>query len=343
MPYLLLRILGALATIGGLWTLAVRLRLLPAEVPPTWEWGRGRRGIYLVFYWLAYPFWNILLLLFGNVALHKRVNLLQPFNASLLFARVAGIDSIAPETDYHILYSHKDGFHPPIVGRIAGGFPHDEADAVLRLNTELTHTIHPRHVLMECSEHLWSKETDVLCNPYAIIGSPTHNEFSRRIMQALADSTMQQRLLWQGQNQYMLTSGDLPGHSKVAYVRKIHDPNDVSFAPDALPTDRNTASLKDYAVFMRYEYHEIITEKLFFSDAAAAETVLLLAGCKMAGQMGLTQWLSDPKNLAYLDRQYSGKYFCIILKIDYEFVRGGIPIIKNVVKVADDLITLKNS
>lgn len=339
MPSLLLHVVGTLATIGGLWTLAVRLRLLPAEVPPTWEWGRGRRWIYLFFYALAYPFWNILLLLFGNVALHKRVNLLQPFNASLLFARVAKIDSIAPETDYHILYSHKEGFHPPIVGRIAGGFPHDEADAVLRLNTELTRTIHPRHVLMECSEHLWSKETDVLGNPYAIIGSPTHNEFSRRIMQALADNTMQQRLIWKGQDQYMLTSGDLPGHSKVAYVRKIHDPNDVSFAPDTLPTDRNTASLKDYAVFMRLP--NILVPK---SNDAAAETVLVLAGCKMAGQMGLTQWLSDTKNLAYLDRQYGGNnYFCIILKIDYEFVRGGIPIIKNVVKVADDLITLKNS
>ena len=79
------------------------------------------------------------------------------------------------------------------------------------------------------------------------------------------------------------------------------------------------AVMRDYAVLMK------LPNFLSHGESGRKQTIMLFAGCKVAGQVALTEWVANPLNLARLASEYSSKYFQIIFEVHYRFVPGGVP------------------
>jgi hypothetical protein len=101
----------------------------------------------------------------------------------------------------------------------------------------------------------------------------------------------------------------------------LRDAKGKDLIPD--PTDPSNPDqnriMKDYALLMK------LPNVLSGAQVDDTNTILLFAGCKVAGQVGLTQWVGDPNNLANLAMEYSSRFFQLVLEVHYKFVPRGIP------------------
>jgi hypothetical protein len=122
------------------------------------------------------------------------------------------------------------------------------------------------------------------------------------------------------QHRYVMKVGVKNGEDQMHKRCYLHGDGvqDQHLWPDSIAGIKKD-EMVDYALFMKLP--NILSDDL----KDRRETVLVLAGCKVGGQVALTDWISDPKNLAEIHEKYAGKNFYCVLKVHYVFVDGGIP------------------
>lgn len=348
------RAVAPAVVVGGVLTLLARLGLLSDTVPAPFNWVLVFLiMILIVILYITVPamrrLWEILLwvprnlqlLFFGQIALHQRVNEIYRLNEPVLFGRIAGFESIRSGY-YHILYTHKGENHPYNPGpneqyRIPG-FPYDEAEAVMQLwyyaaqnlRIPLDH-IRPR---CSCSVGNPQLQKRIFDGSYAIVGSPVGNRVCSELMERIEVLTKERILVWP--DRYIMKVGKQRGESDdnrrcYLHADEFQIPQDLW--PDSTLGAVTGTTMIDYAVFMK------LPNMLALSEQGRRETVLVLAGCKAAGQFALTEWLSNPMNLRDLERKYTDKYFYVFLEVRYQYAEGGNPIINNTRLIFQNEIT----
>lgn len=244
-----------------------------------------------------------------------RLDDLEPLTHAGLFARFIGVDHIDhADGKFHIVYSHREG-----AAKTCLSPPPDEYEAVRHLRDELSHSLlgGANRVADHCcnSCNTKGKKDHTTQGSFAVIGSPKHNPLCGKIMHKLADEMRARRVLWQ--ERYLLNVADHKDEDRrterVAYLD-----SDGTLDPDKLWPNLTTGRevgdrLRDYALLMKLPN--------FFSDRPTEHPVIVLAGCKMAGQMALTQSLSDTKLLRRLLKKYGGptQYCSVLFTVEYTF------------------------
>lgn len=235
---------------------------------------------------------------------------------SALFAHVAGLKP-DENVNYHILFTHK-GEHPRDTGpgeqyRLPS-FPYDEAEAVMRTwfhaATALGLTLD--HVRPRCGHSYGESRAvrrDVLAGSYAIVGSPKGNAACAELMQYLESRNG-------AKPPYVMKTKTVATGEEIAYL----EPSNRSEA-EKVPSPTKGAQLhnelEDWALIMRLP--SVLPEH------RNGSSVLLLAGCKVAGQVAATEWLFRRDTLMDLDRKYNGGGFCVVLHIFYKYVPEALP------------------
>jgi hypothetical protein len=131
-------------------------------------------------------------------------------------------------------------------------------------------------------------------------------------------------------------------HREFKYIMELSDPTNatsdcyikegIEYRPDPLSLSieySSTDVFKDYALIMKLP-------NLFSPQKTG--NVMLFAGCKVGGQCGITEWFSDPQNLAYLTNKFYSKYFQILFEVKYNFARYALPKIISVTKLKEEEI-----
>ena len=338
-----LKILAVIAGVSGVYTLLARI--IPAfpdkfKIP----WRRIGRRLSRVAHYVAAPVVNAVLIAFRlNDRLNRLEGLLkdlEPLTQAGLFALLIGADHTDHEKKFQIIFSHKEDHK----AGTRDAPPADEYKAVMRLRDEMSHSFLGgiNRVELTCScactaenvlDH--SCGADIVNASYAIIGSPKHNDFCKALMRRLEAETVKKRLKWE--DRYVMDVGPHPDRPTelVAYLKAM----DQYVKPEILRPTPTTAprpeKLTDYAAFIKLPN--------LLADDPAEHPVIVLAGCKMAGQVALTQWLSDTKNLLYLVQRYAGasRYCYVFFCVEYEYVENGTPKILDIKKMHDDIVTFE--
>jgi hypothetical protein len=265
---------------------------------------------------------NIWLWIFGNIDERKTLTEIHRTTAALheelLFGRLADLRSISVKY-YHIVYTHK-GERDHIFGdlqhyRIAG-FPFDEAEIIMLLWYLIASNLHLGwsniRTICSCSMHRVALERRIVSGSFSLVGSSKANLFTKRLMDRLL--ALEQDHIIERAHLYTMQvdeSGD-------CYLK---DTKGRNLQPD--PTDPDNPDekrvMRDYAMLMK------LPNILAPGGIDPKNNILLFAGCRVAGQIGLTQWIGNPINLANLTREYSSRFFQVILEIEYRFVPRGIP------------------
>jgi hypothetical protein len=266
----------------------------------------------------------------------ERVQNLAGLNETMLFRRLAGQNG-SSVGKYHIIFSHKDDREHPKYNPGSDELyslppvPFDEFDGLLRVSHHLwQNPWMPFDKVRSCcscsvDEERYAKL--IYQDSFTILGSPKANRACKALMEALETATGKRQV--RREEPYVMTVDRLSGESdgdKRAYLKSPDDTKMRSLWPDStVNAARDTRSLQeypqdliDYAVFMK------LPNLLDDVSRWRNSTILVLAGCKAGGQCGLTRWLFD-HNLAALDRQYRDQYFEVRLKVNYKFVKGGMP------------------
>jgi hypothetical protein len=280
------------------------------------------RPLFLGLRFIPYNLW---LWVFGNIKQRDRlkdVHLVTKFlQESTLFARVVGLKP-GVTSKYFILFSHKketneNNANNHHIGRgdryRIPGFPMDEAECIIRLWYLAASSLHLRwtDIQAQCSctwNRLEEKER-ILSGSLAIVGSPKKNEYAGELMRELRQSegnhiSRQARFYMEIRNDTCYLNGD---HLKECM-------------PDSTENRSDGDQLTDYALLMKLP-------NLLARANQKGGFVLLLAGCKVAGQVALTDWFSEPSNMGDLVSTYGTDPFQIAFKITYKYVPDGLPII----------------
>jgi len=266
---------------------------------------------------------NIWLWIFGNVKEHRILNDIHKTTLALqessLFGQLAELRSRDIEC-YHILFTHKDG-HERDIGdeehyRIPG-FPFDEAELIMRLFYFVASNLNlgwsDIRIRCSCCYDNQQIRDKIAKGAMAIIGSPKANRFSSHLMERIKELEKKKRL--EREHTYtMEVEGEL------CYL-KGHKPSDEDLRPDDTnPTSPDTKKeMTDYAMMMK------LPNLLSDNKIDRRKTIILFAGCKVAGQFALTEWISKPANLVNLVSNFSSKYFYSIFEVKYRFVPQGVP------------------
>lgn len=265
---------------------------------------------------------NLCIWIFGNIAQHRRlkdVHLVTKFlQESALFARVIGLRA-GVTSKYFILFSHKkdnnDNHHIGHGERYRiPGFPVDEAECIIRLWYLAASSLHLSwtNIQAQCS-CTWDRAAEkdrILGGSLAIVGSPLKNHYAAELMNEIKKRERTQeisrhtRITMEVKDEICYLNGDLLGE----------------LIPDSTKDRRTGDQLTDYALLMKIP-------NLLPGANQKSSSVLLLAGCKVAGQVALTDWFSEPSNMGELASSYGTDPFQIAFKITYKFVQEGLPII----------------
>lgn len=347
----LFKALMPLLILAGMYKFFVHLGWIPEAAPAPWNWVIFGIVVILVavlnltvsvMHW----FWditaliprNLWLLLLRQDILHQRVEDLHRMTEGYLFGRVAELEG-CQSNSYHIVFTHK-GEHPH--QRIdkeyrIPGFPYDEAETVMRVwhevaqNTRISlDRIRP---LCSCDTQINPK---VLNGSYTIIGSPRYNNVCRQFMDKIRILTKNGELF--REHRYVMETGTKTEESSEearAYLKGDEFTEPMELWPDSTKAPTNKPMI-DYAFFMKLP--NILSE----TDKGRRETVLVLAGCKVAGQFALASWLMNPKNLARLYHTYSSNHFYVILEVQYYYVPQSRPRIARTSVLREGLIKFKS-
>jgi hypothetical protein len=238
---------------------------------------------------------------------------------------------------YHILYTHKgpdDHTFGDFQRYRIPGFPFDEAEIVILLWYFVASNLNlgwsDIRTVCSCTHRIDQARTRVLRGSYSLVGSPKDNAYSKSLMEAILDLERRHLLA----RTFLYTMQLTPDNS--CY---LHDAMGDHLIPDATnPRNPDTNRLmKDYAMLMKLP-NVLADGKVDFDG-----TVLLFAGCKVAGQVALTQWIGDPSNLAKLAQEHALHYFQMILEVQYYFVPEGIPRIDMAQPVVIERVTIDSS
>jgi hypothetical protein len=283
---------------------------------------------------------NIWLWIFGNVSerrvledIHQTTSALAQ---SLLFGRMANLKSLKVN-HYHIVYTHKgrdDHTFGDFQQYRIPGFPFDEAEIVILLwyfvASDLNLGWSDIRTVCSCTHRIDQARTRILQGPYSLVGSPKGNTYSKRLMEAILD--LERRHLIERTYLYTMQVGT----DDSCYLRD-------AMGNDLIPDATNPSNpdidrpMKDYAMLMKLP--NILADGKVDFDS----TVLLFAGCKVAGQVALTQWIGDPGNLARLAQDHALHYFQMIMEVQYYFVPGGIPRIDMAHPIVIERVTIDSS
>jgi hypothetical protein len=324
----------------GYWTIedAHRYRRLPVFATIGWTllWLLG-----VLVAWKGRAVWrrilflgtNLKLLFFGQVELHRRVN--ESADAGL-FSRIAGIERYRGD-NYHIVYTHK-GSHPHRLGqgkryRIPG-FPFDEVEVIMYvwylISRNFGFTLNQIRPRCSCCTSDAAERADVLDSSYALIGSPKGNAFCRELMRELRNASAnggtirRPPYLMRLERAQTRDAEDHPDSDTIPEDPKTKDAsaveilcclqgNNAMLRPTATANAVDGQEMRDYALLMRV------------SGKVKKYPVLIIAGCKAAGQTALTEYLQDRRNLESLSETYGGKDFFVVLRVDYKYKAGGLP------------------
>jgi hypothetical protein len=290
--------------------------------------------------WRAITFipWNLLLLLFGHDYQRRRLMDLQlvtnAVQQSALFARVVGLKT-GVTSKYYILFSHKDkegGGNHHSIGKgeryRIPGFPVDEAECIIRLWYLAASTLNLRwadiQTLCSCT---WNNEPTrdrVLDSSLAIVGSPKHNEYAAQLVERLKQFESKGQIKRETVYYMVVENG-------LCFLQP-YQPALEALKPD-LTEGSPTGILKDYAVLMRLP-------NLLAKDHAT-NNILLVAGCKVAGQVALTDWFSEAGNLGGLASDFGPDPFQVIFRVRYEYVEGGVPKIRSTEELYREKINVR--
>ena len=235
---------------------------------------------------------NLWLWIFGNVAERETLNEIHNTTAalheSLLFGRLADLRSLSARY-YHIIYTHK-GEHDHVFGdlqhyRIAG-FPYDEAEIIMLLWYFVASNLNlgwsEIRTICSCSINRAALRQKIVRSSFSLVGSSKENLFTSELMNRIL-SLEKEHIIERAHLYTMQTDekGD-------CYLR---DAKGKDLVPN--PTDPSNPDekqiMKDYALLMKLP-NILAPERI-----DAKNTILLFAGCKVAGQVGLTQWIGDPE------------------------------------------------
>jgi hypothetical protein len=266
---------------------------------------------------------NIWLWIFGNLKEHELLGDIHTtalaLHESILFGQLANLKN-AGIGQYYIVHTHK-GEHDPIVGNGEGyripGFPFDEAELIMRLWYFVASNLNLdwSHIRTACGCSFANRQFKerIYRGSFAVVGSPKANSFSKDLMDKIGRLEEENRL--ERKHMYIMqVDGDL------CFLRG-RKPGDRDLRPDPTnPLAPDTEKvMTDYAVMMKLP-NIVSCDKI-----DRGHTILLFAGCKVAGQVALTVWISQPENLAHVTSSFSSKYFYIILEVKYRFVPQGVP------------------
>jgi hypothetical protein len=265
---------------------------------------------------------NLWLWIFGNV--HERETLNEIHNTtaalheSLLFGRLANLRSLGSNY-YHIIYTHKGG-HNHVFGdlqnyRIAG-FPYDEAEIIMLLWYFVASNLNlgwsEIRTICSCSANRDALHQKIVRSSFSLVGSSKANHFTGELMSRIL--SLEKEHLIERTHLYTMQK-DQKGD---CYLRDAKGKDLVPDLTDPSNPDEKRI-MKDYAILMKLP-NILHPERIDIED-----TILLFAGCRVAGQVGMTRWIGDPVNLANLSREYSSRFFQVILEVSYKFVPRGIP------------------
>jgi hypothetical protein len=347
-----LKALAPAGVIGGVLTLLVRLDFIRDKVDGTARWliilgvtvitlvlaltVPALKNLWKALLWVPHNLW---LLFFGQVRLHRLVSQIHRLNESVLFARVAGLEGYEGSA-YHILFTHKgEHQHGKRTGRgdqyRMPGIPFDEADTVMRVWYQVTHTVRLPFdsIRPQCSWTIdGAMRSDILNGSYAIVGSPKGNSACAYLMDALEKLAANDR--FERCPKYLLAMKDVrvgADTERICYLKS--EGAWPSLEPDPTTNAVNGKELIDYAFLMR------VPNVLAENDEGRRLSVLVLAGCKVAGQVALNDWMS--KNLTSLDAKFKGRDFYVVLKVIYNFVGGDVPDLGTPVAIEQDEIIFR--
>jgi hypothetical protein len=289
---------------------------------------------------VVFIFKNLWLWVFGNVnereTLNEIHNTTAALHESLFFGRLANLRSLGSNY-YHIVYTHK-GPREHAFGdlqnyRIAG-FPYDEAEIIMLLWYLVASNLNlgwsEIRTICSCSANQGELHDRIVRSSFSLVGSSKANYFTSRLMDEIL-SLEKEHLIERTHIYTMQTdqNGD-------CYLR---DAKGKDLVPDLTnpsnPDEKKT--MKDYALLMKLP--NILGPRKVDLD----DTILLFAGCRVAGQVALTKWVGDPVNLAILSREYSSRFFQVILEVKYNFIPQGIPKIVSTSILTMESIEVKSS
>jgi hypothetical protein len=347
-----LKALAPAGVFGGVLTLLVRLDFIRDKINGTSRWViviavtvvilvldltvPALKNLWRAVLWGPYNLW---LLLFGQVRLRRLVSEIHRLNESVLFARVAGLEGYE-RAPYHILFTHKgEHQHGKRTGRDdqyrMPGIPFDEADTVMRVWYQVTHTVRLPFdsIRPQCSRTIDGEmRREILRGSFAIVGSPKGNAACAELMSALEKMAAEDR--FERCPKYLLAMKDVKVDAETERICYLKSEGAwPSLEPDPTTNAVNGKELTDYALLMR------VPNVLADDAEGRRQRVLVLAGCKVAGQVALNDWMA--KNLASLEERFKGHDFYVVLKVIYNFVGGDVPDLSTPVAIEQDEIIFR--
>ncbi len=292
----------------------------------------------IVRYFLFVPH-NILLLFLGNIENRNKLKRIEERTelvyGSELFASIAGIDLRKPGT-YYIIYSHlqnSENEHRIFDGRgyKITGFPLDETETIMRtwfyVSNYLRLDWENCWISCSCKDALEGKDRNkVLKSSMSIVGSVKGNEFTRILMEHVMDLNKDQKrgiLPYIMEEENNSETGD-----KLCYLRATYDSNDT-LKPSPLHKDTSkrpdsSEKLLDYAIIAKLPN---IMNRCDNDHVKVdhSNSILLMAGCKTAGQIAILNRLYDLGNMQEISNKYRNNYFCEVIKVEWNYIPRGLP------------------
>lgn len=265
---------------------------------------------------------SVSLLLLKQEELHRGVQSLLRANSAGPFVKFAGIGDDAK--GYHIFISHKGDLHleDPDGDYLFPAPLKDEAEPLMRVWYPIAQHLHLQvdQVRPHCScgwdegaptpdEKTAEYRRNLISSSFALIGSSKYNYVCRALMKRIAE-LVDGRGFDACPPVFKLDESARDCSIDLGYLGTQNKP--------LLPTSTDGAKegdkMIDYALLMRLPN--------LLSDSGNG-TILLLGGCKMAAQIGLTRWISNPDNLIGLEKDFPGKPCFAVFRADYIFRKIG--------------------
>jgi hypothetical protein len=263
---------------------------------------------------------SVSFLLFKQEELHQGVQSLLRANSAGPFVKFAGIGD--DDKSYHIFFSHKGDLHleDPDGDYLFPAPLRDEAEPLMRVWYPIAQHLHLQvdQVRPHCSCG-WDEgaaEADqktaeyrrkLISSSFALIGSSKYNYVCRALMKRI-EELVEKRCFDVCPPVFKLDESERDCSIYLGYLGAHYKPLSPTSTDGAKDGDRMT----DYALLMRLPN---------LLSGSGKGTILLLGGCKMAAQIGLTRWISDPDHLIALERQFPGVPCCAVFQADYIFRR----------------------
>jgi hypothetical protein len=281
---------------------------------------------------------NLWLWVMGNVRKHQMLNDIHRWTLASqeasLFGKLAEMNGRVD--NYHIFFSHKGvDRHPQSEGGTdnyqLAGFPYDEAELILRVSSFASNNLNLdwSNIQIRCSCDCAFREKPDFKNfdfnripkgAMTIVGSPKENELCGALMAKIRD--LETRMVLKRPHKYTMeiNTQNVSGEHRDEIVRscylKGHGDGNDNFIPDSTNTiPSEDKIMTDYAMLMKLP-------NLFSGEKDRNKTIMLFAGCRVAGQVALTDWISNPAHLVDLVNQFSTKYFYSIFLVKYHFIKN---------------------